>query len=77
MPLRTEPLVSEDAALVKVLTRLETKLDGALSRADDHEARLRAVERRRTVAPRDLWLGLTGAVTAGAALSSIIANLTP
>ena len=69
-------LPEDDVALVEVLTRLETKLDGALSHAEDHEGRIRTLEARRTVAPRDLWVGITGAIAAGAALSSIITNLT-
>ncbi|WP_336628451.1 MULTISPECIES: hypothetical protein [unclassified Microbacterium] len=38
----------------------------------DHETRIRAQEARRTVSPRDLWTGIIGAASAGAAIASII-----
>ena len=63
---------TEDAALATVLTRIEVKLDTALTRGDDLEIRMRVQEARKTVSPRDLWIGFTGAVGAGAALASII-----
>lgn len=66
------PNPMDDAALASFLVRLETKLDQALSGHSDHEARLRAQEARKTVSPRDLWTGLTGAAAAGAAIASII-----
>lgn len=37
---------SEDAALVSFLTRVEVKLDAALTRGDDHEGRIRGLERK-------------------------------
>ncbi|WWV91855.1 hypothetical protein GMYAFLOJ_CDS0025 [Microbacterium phage phiMiGM15] len=68
---------AEDAALVSFLTRVEVKLDQALTRGVDHEDRIRVLEARKTVAPRDLWLGVTGAVGAGAGIATIIAHLLP
>ncbi|UDL14796.1 membrane protein [Microbacterium phage Gretchen] len=44
---------------------------------DDHEARIRVQEARKTVSPRDLWTGITGAAAAGAAIASIINALIP
>lgn len=41
---------SEDAALVSFLTRVEVKLDAALTRGDDHESRIRSLERKVFVA---------------------------
>jgi hypothetical protein len=44
---------------------------------EDHEARLRKLEDRRTVSPRDLWVGITGAIAAGAGLATLIRALIP
>lgn len=41
---------TEDAALVSFLTRVEVKLDAALTRGDDHESRIRSLERKVFVA---------------------------
>lgn len=68
---------SEDAALVSFLTRVEVKLDQVLTRGDDHEGRIRVLEARKTVAPRDLWLGVTGAIAAGASIATILSHLLP
>lgn len=68
---------TDDAALATVLTRIEVKLDNALSQGQDHELRLRIVEARKTVSPRDLWLGLGGAVAAGASVATIVRTLFP
>jgi len=73
----SSPPPSDDAALVQVLTRLEVKLDTSLARGDDHELRLRVVESRKTVSPRDLWAGIGTAIAAGAALASIIRAIFP
>lgn len=57
-----------EASLLIAFTRMETKVDVVLSqhgaKLEDHEARLRAVEDRRTVSPTGLW----AAVTTGAGL---------
>lgn len=57
------------------LARLETKVDVVIgqhgSQITDHEARLRIQEARKTVSPRDLWLGVSG----GAAFTLVIVNL--
>lgn len=73
----TRAIPTEDAALASFLTRVETKLDTVLTSHTDHEARIRILEERRTVAPRDLWFGITGAIAAAAALSTVLSNLTP
>jgi hypothetical protein len=68
MTLATPP--SEDAALVAFLTRVEVKLDTALTRGDDHEVRLRSLERKVFVA--------AGAATVlGAGLGQIANALIP
>ena len=65
----TEPpqqVASSDAALLLAFTRLEAKVDVALTQhsadlkdlsrdRDDHETRLRALEGRPTVSPKALW----------------------
>ena len=82
----TASLPSEDPRLVEVLTRIETKLDTYAAHADDHESRIRDGEQDRAdirselnsrVKYRDLWLGITGAIGAAAALSTIINALIP
>ncbi|WP_067201137.1 hypothetical protein [Microbacterium sp. XT11] len=57
---------SEDAALVSFLTRVEVKLDNALTRGDDHEGRIRALERK-------VWL-VSGAA---AVLGGVLGNVAP
>ncbi|AWY04859.1 hypothetical protein PBI_FLOOF_22 [Microbacterium phage Floof] len=57
---------SEDAALVSFLTRVEVKLDAVLTRGDDHEARIRALERK-------VWLVAGAATVAG----GLLGNLAP
>ncbi len=58
--------LSEDAALVSFLTRVEVKLDSVLTRGDDHETRIRALERK-------VWLVAGGA----AVLGGILGNFAP
>jgi hypothetical protein len=58
---------SEDAALVSFLTRVEVKLDQVLTRGDDHEARIRSLERK-------VW-GAAGAATVGGALLGHVVSL--
>lgn len=71
------PPPTADAALASALARIEVKLDSALRAGADHETRLRVVEQRRTVSPRDLWLGLTGAAAAGGSIAALFNALTP
>jgi hypothetical protein len=49
--------MSTDREVLDRLVRIETKLDAQLTRSDDHEGRLRRLERA-------LWL-VTGAAAAG------------
>jgi hypothetical protein len=73
---------SPDDSTLVVLTRLEAKVDVALAHhgasidahrreIDDHEGRLRRLEERRTISPRELW----GAVGSGAAFVLVVVNL--
>ena len=55
---------AEDAALVSFLTRVEVKLDAALTRGDDHEGRIRALERK-------VWVAAGFAAAAGGLLGNI------
>jgi hypothetical protein len=41
---------SQDAPLVAFLTRIEVKLDTSLTRGEDHESRIRGLERKVFVA---------------------------
>ena len=61
---KSNSVLSEDAKLVEVLTRIETKLDSFASHVDDHETRIRTGEEDRAqmrselnarVRYRDLW----------------------
>ncbi|WDS52047.1 membrane protein [Microbacterium phage Caron] len=65
-PLPGETPPSEDAPLVAFLTRVEVKLDTALTRGDDHENRIRALERK-------VWLVAGAATVAG----GLLGNLAP
>lgn len=78
VPIPEHP-VSSDAALLLAFTRLEGKVDVALTQhgadikaqgrdLEDHEERLRALEAKATVSPRTLWLAFTSA--AGLAISA-------
>ncbi|QWY81843.1 membrane protein [Microbacterium phage Honk] len=57
---------SEDAALVSFLTRVEVKLDAVLTRGDDHETRIRSLERK-------VWL----AAGAAAVMGGVVGNVAP
>lgn len=59
-----------DSTLAIALARVEVKLDAALAKTDDHEHRLRAVERR-------LWAAAGAASAAAIAGSQAINALTP
>jgi hypothetical protein len=54
---------SNAESVAVTLARLETKVDVVIgqhsSQITDHEARLRIQEARKTVSPRDLWVGVT------------------
>ena len=64
----TPTATATEANLLIAFTRMETKVDVVLTqhgqKLEDHEARLRVVEDRRTVSPTALWT----AVTTGAGL---------
>ncbi|MBX6382153.1 MAG: hypothetical protein IRZ07_04135 [Microbispora sp.] len=47
------------------LTRIEVKLDAAISRADDHESRLRRLERA-------VWVATGAAAIAGGAIGEVL-----
>jgi hypothetical protein len=58
--------MTDDDAAVR-LARIETKLDAALSRAEDHEVRLRTLERARWPLP-----SLAVLISAGALLLAVL-----
>lgn len=58
--------MTADGEVVERLVRIETKLDAQLTRSDDHEVRLRRLERA-------LWL-VAGAATAGGGVLGTIAQ---
>ncbi|GEB46951.1 hypothetical protein MTE01_28960 [Microbacterium testaceum] len=60
---------SEDAQLASFLTRVEVKLDTVLTRGDDHETRIRSLERK-------VWTAAGAAAVAGAGLGQIVSVLT-
>lgn len=57
-----------DNEVLERLTRIETKLDTAIGRVDDHESRIRRLERA-------LWPATGAAATAGGAVGSIASRL--
>lgn len=56
--------MSTSNEVLERLVRIETKLDAAISRADDHETRIRRMERM-------LWLAAGAATAAGGVLGTI------
>lgn len=75
--------LSDAAAVLVALTRLEAKIDVALARqaasidkhADqlaDHETRLRELEATPTVSPRTLWTTVASIIAAAAALYNFL-----
>lgn len=54
--------------LLERLARMETKLDVFLSRSDDHETRLRRVE-------RVVWIATGFAATAGSAVGALLSKV--
>lgn len=56
--------MSTDGEVLERLTRIEVKLDAQLARADDHETRIRRMERM-------LWLAAGAATAAGGVLGTI------
>jgi hypothetical protein len=56
--------MSGDGEVLERLVRIEVKLDTQLTRADDHETRIRRMERA-------LWLASGGAAAAGGVLGTI------
>lgn len=78
--------LSPEAALLVAFTRLEGKVDVALvqhsaeikaetTRGDDHERRLRALESKPTITPRQLWTTIAPAATIAIALAAYLTNL--
>jgi hypothetical protein len=61
--------VSTDTEVLERLTRIEVKLDAAMSRGDDHETRIRRLE-------RVVWIAAGAAATGGGLLGSIIQQMT-
>ena len=56
----------------ELLIRIDTRLEGVIEDKKDHEARIRKLEERSTVSPKQLWVGLAGAVaTASSAIPLI------
>ena len=73
------PEPSDDTGLIVAITRIETKVDIALtdhgSKLEDHEKRLRAVESKPTLAPWKLWTGALGAIAATGTIVGIIQSI--
>ncbi|HEX4816711.1 MAG TPA: hypothetical protein VFV66_28550 [Nonomuraea sp.] len=57
--------MTDEPLIIERLARIETKLDNAIGRADDHETRIRRLERA-------LWLVTGAAAAVGGALGSIV-----
>jgi hypothetical protein len=57
-----------DQEVLERLTRIETKLDAAISRGDDHEHRLRRLERA-------VWLATGAAAAMGGAVGAAAQQL--
>jgi hypothetical protein len=57
-----------DQEVLERLTRIETKLDAAISRGDDHEHRLRRLERA-------VWVATGAAAAVGGAVGSVAHHL--
>lgn len=51
--------------LVETLTRIEVKLDNSLTKIEDHESRLRAVERK-------LWIAMGAAGMVGGGVGQLV-----
>lgn len=70
-----------EANLLVAFTRMETKVDVVLSqhgqKLDDHEARLRVVEDRKTVSPLALWTAVCSAAAFAGVLLTIFDKLQP
>lgn len=70
-----------EANLLVAFTRMETKVDVVLSqhgqKLDDHEARLRVVEDRKTVSPLALWTSVCSAAAFAVGLLTIFDKLQP
>lgn len=49
--------------LLVAVTRLEAKIDTLLIQQSDHENRLRALEAKSTVSPKQLWTTLVSAIS--------------
>ncbi len=68
-----------EANLLIAFTRIETKVDVALSQHGqelaDHELRIREVEQRKTVSPGVLWTSVLGGIGGAAALATIFSHL--
>lgn len=82
------PVEVSETSLLVAFTRLEAKVDVALAGhgadirelktdRDDHEARLRVQEAKKTVSPRDLWLAVSGAIATSWILFQWVGALIP
>lgn len=60
--------MDDSMTTVERLVRIETKLDAWLLRSDDHESRLRKLERA-------LWIGMGATAVVGGALGGGVAKL--
>ncbi|MEU9888678.1 hypothetical protein [Sphaerisporangium sp. NPDC051011] len=56
---------TEDREVLDRLVRIETKLDMAINRGDDHETRLRKLERL-------VWIAAGAAATGGGVVGAIV-----
>lgn len=64
-----------EAQLLVAVTRLETKIDALLAQSSDHEARLRALESKPTISPRQLWTTIVSACSVIIPLAGLLASL--
>jgi hypothetical protein len=60
--------VNEEPEIIERLTRIEVKLDTAISRVDDHETRIRRLE-------RIVWVAAGAAAAGGGVVGSIAQQL--
>ena len=65
--------MSEDNEKVRVavcLVRIESKIDAMLANVNDHEQRLRELEKKPVVTTRSMWAGLV-------AVAAIVSTVAP
>lgn len=56
----------------ELLVRIDTRLEAVIEDKKDHEKRIRTLEDRRYISPKQFWLGFSGAVATGSALWPLI-----